>query len=103
MKRVNLGKKLAMFSMCLMLLGTSMVVHAAVTPGHECSFTFVERESYGATNAGTHSYTVKYENGEAVVATCSVSVAKFADVYRCGCGAEYKNPFSVTRHSSCGQ
>lgn len=102
MKRANLRKMFTITLLSVMLLGTSMVVHAA-TPEHECSYTFVRRESYGTITAGTHSYIVGYENGEAITASCTVTIDRYADVYRCGCGDEYKETFGITLHSSCGQ
>lgn len=88
--------------MCAMMLSTNILAYAA-TPDHECSYTFVRRDSYGTISTGTHSFIVEYVNGAPQYATCSVSINRYADVYRCGCGAEYKETFGVEQHSSCGK
>ncbi len=102
MRKSNLRKVMAILVISIMLFGTSMMVYAAER-SHVCSYSYVELKDYGTQNAGTHTYTAGYQNGQAITASCTVTIHKYGKVYKCGCGSQYVDTYGVTIHSSCGQ
>lgn len=84
-----------------MVFSTNILAYTE-TPSHECSYTFVRRDS-DTISGGTHSFIVGFVNGAYQYVTCGVSIERYTDVYRCVCGAEHEETFSIERHSSCGK
>lgn len=101
-------KKLAAIGLtCAMVVGMSITAGAednVVAPGHKHNYSYMGPNNYDGRDYGVHPYYYADEKGNTYVISCYVTLLKFRDVIRCGCGVvKYENYRDEYRHSVCGQ
>lgn len=101
MKR-NIKKMLATVLVCIMVCGTGLIAHAQI---HECAFSYMGTSQISNMQVSSHTY-LEYNSitGKSEKKTCNVYVQRYADIWKCACGAtEQRNLRSNVIHTGCGQ